>query len=351
MSKLESGPLAQRAARHLNGKFDRQLARQSGKRGLTAKPVARPPRGVLKRWEKWEIDLVGTQPDRELSRRLERTFFAVKGMRARLKRPMAGFFKRRTRRSAPRTRARRKLRFWTAAEDALLGTAPDRVVARRLTRSVASVAQRRNGLGVPPVKRPGWSPAEDALLGTLPDKELAARLGRSRGAVRGHRCLMGVAAFWQPAPGAWTAAEDALLGKFTDRQVAQRLGRARRVVAYRRCKLGIRPLTLWRPWTKREIALLGTARDAELARKLRHPLNSIADKRLQLGIPALPPLRRWTPVELRLLGRLPDSEVARRTGRDPSYVRRKRRLSGIPYLARQRPRSPAQSGRKLSEKA
>src|ERR1035441_3627660 len=127
MSKLESGPLAQRAARHLNSKFDRQLAPVLGKRGLTAKPGARPPRGVLKRWEEWEIDLVGTQPDRELSRRLGRTYFAVKQMRARLKRPMVGFFKRRTRRGAPRARARRKVRFWTAAEEALLGTAPDQI--------------------------------------------------------------------------------------------------------------------------------------------------------------------------------------------------------------------------------
>ena len=63
MSKLESGPLAQRAARHLNSKFDHRLARVLGKRGLTAKPGARPPRGVLKRWEQWEIDLVGKQSE------------------------------------------------------------------------------------------------------------------------------------------------------------------------------------------------------------------------------------------------------------------------------------------------
>ena len=41
---------------------------------------------------------------------------------------------------------------WTQAEDLLLGTFPDRELAKRLERTVRAVASRRRGLGIPPAR-------------------------------------------------------------------------------------------------------------------------------------------------------------------------------------------------------
>ena len=40
-------------------------------------------------------------------------------------------------------------RFWTAAEDAILGTAPDAQVAKRIKRSVSAIYNRRGRVGIP----------------------------------------------------------------------------------------------------------------------------------------------------------------------------------------------------------
>ena len=40
-----------------------------------------------------------------------------------------------------------------------------------------------------------WTPAEDALLGTLPDRELGKKLGRTKVAIRNRRHVLGKAAF------------------------------------------------------------------------------------------------------------------------------------------------------------
>jgi hypothetical protein len=75
-------------------------------------------------------------------------------------------------------------RNWTPEEEALLGTATDAQIARRLRRTVGSVAWRRREKGIPPLTnvRP-WTAQEIAMLGTLTDRKIARKLGRTASAV------------------------------------------------------------------------------------------------------------------------------------------------------------------------
>lgn len=90
-------------------------------------------------------------------------------------------------------------RVWTAAEESLLGTDRDEVVAARIGRTVGAVSGRRRLLGV---RATGWAPnwveAEIAMLGTKSDAAVAAKIGRTRGAVSQKRHELGVRAF-QPS--------------------------------------------------------------------------------------------------------------------------------------------------------
>jgi hypothetical protein len=93
---------------------------------------------------------------------------------------------------------------------ALLGKAPDREVARRTGRSLPDPKVRR------------WTKADDALLGTMRDEVLAKRLNRPIHAVRfgsnggkflslhrlGHK---------------WTPASDELFRRFSNAEIARRL--------------------------------------------------------------------------------------------------------------------------------
>jgi hypothetical protein len=72
---------------------------------------------------------------------------------------------------------------WTPEEDALLGTMPDKDVAERIGRTPTAVHAHRSDLGIPsffmrkpPRKPPRWTPEKDALLGTMPDSVLARKL-------------------------------------------------------------------------------------------------------------------------------------------------------------------------------
>ena|SRR5205823_4221600 len=72
---------------------------------------------------------------------------------------------------------------WTAKEDRLLGTRPDREVATLLKRTRMTVYWRRLALGIKPaVQRPPqreWTLAEDKFMGTASDAVIGRRLGRS----------------------------------------------------------------------------------------------------------------------------------------------------------------------------
>jgi len=67
---------------------------------------------------------------------------------------------------------------WTAEEERLLGTRPDRELAQ-------------------PYPLNPWTPREKALLGTMWDRKLAARIGRSEISVRMQRLKLGIPAFGQ----------------------------------------------------------------------------------------------------------------------------------------------------------
>jgi hypothetical protein len=79
-----------------------------------------------------------------------------------------------------------KFKKWIRAEEKLLGTAEDKVIAARLGRTWQSVVQHRRILGIPPRPRifpNAWTTKQDALFGQLPDREIATRLNRSVSAV------------------------------------------------------------------------------------------------------------------------------------------------------------------------
>jgi hypothetical protein len=91
---------------------------------------------------------------------------------------------------------------WQVAWDALLGTAPDKVLAKRFGCCADLVWRRRKALGVashrphrPMTPAREWTAAEDRMLGTMPDSELAVKLGCTSMMVLYRRRKLGVAAF------------------------------------------------------------------------------------------------------------------------------------------------------------
>src|SRR5579863_8507863 len=78
---------------------------------------------------------------------------------------------------------------------------------------------------------------EIALLGTAPDPVIARQIGRAPSSVACKRRKLGIAAFTQHLP--WTSRDDSLLGKMSDADAARRMGRKRGTVRFRRRSLGI----------------------------------------------------------------------------------------------------------------
>jgi hypothetical protein len=86
------------------------------------------------------------------------------------------------------------VRYWTPEEDALLGTMPDKKLARRLKRSYEAVAFRRLKEGIPfcNPKRKSWRPEDDQVLGTRPDDQIALLLRRTVAAIKLRRRKLGI---------------------------------------------------------------------------------------------------------------------------------------------------------------
>ena len=87
---------------------------------------------------------------------------------------------------------------WTTAEEALLGTAPDPVIAKRLGRTRIAITQRREVLGIAAFRlgsitrrRLNGARTELALLGRYPDKHVAKLTGRSLAQVKAKRLEIG----------------------------------------------------------------------------------------------------------------------------------------------------------------
>jgi len=188
----------------------------------------------------------------------------------------------------------RSSHLWTPEADALLGSASDAEIAARLGISPGSVYKRRKESHVlafsrprkppkertpkPDSKRRPWTAEEDQLLGTKPDRILARRFDRSVVAVTARRRLKHIRFIkvWRPE-------DDQILGTRPDRQVAMLLGRSLSNVAGRRRKLGIPCRFDHRPWAPHELDMLGNLPDEEIARVTGHPLGAVAVKRQQLG--------------------------------------------------------------------
>ena len=82
---------------------------------------------------------------------------------------------------------------WQRWEIELLGKLPDRDLSRRIGRSYEAVQAKRHLLGIPFLNenfRP-WKPAEDRLLGVVSDDEVARRLRRSMHCVPLRECSGG----------------------------------------------------------------------------------------------------------------------------------------------------------------
>jgi hypothetical protein len=72
-------------------------------------------------------------------------------------------------------------RYFTPKEAALLGTATDTEIAKRIGGHPSSIQAHRLKLGLghgPGRKNRPWTPEKDTLPGTASDTEIAARIGR-----------------------------------------------------------------------------------------------------------------------------------------------------------------------------
>ncbi len=293
-------------------------------------------------WTAAEDELVGKLTDGEVARRLHRTLSTVRTRRKFLGRPAVGRGPqpRRMERepedhyarlfasksnaelrailgwSSNRVRARRRQLAsgkihklpaeWTTEEDRLLGTKPDRVLAREFGRSVSAVVNRRKQKHIRILKP--WRPEDEKVLGTRTDHEIALLLGRSPGNVAVHRKKLGIPA--KAKPRVWTADEEAALGTKSDDQLARVFRRTVGAVEARRMESGIpKPNALFKvikvvgpkgcggdratavnaepgarycTWTAEDDALLGKFTDLEVARKLGC---SVARVRRRLPVP------------------------------------------------------------------
>ncbi len=76
---------------------------------------------------------------------------------------------------------------WNPLALAALGKKPDAQIAAELGLKASTVAAKRQKLGIHRSRK--WTAAEEALLGTAPDAVIAQRLNRTRAAVQYHRLL------------------------------------------------------------------------------------------------------------------------------------------------------------------
>lgn len=360
----------------------------SGKQAITQAQGQGKSSRAARHWEKWEVALLGTMPDRKVATLIGRTLSAVQTMRiTNLGLPCVSGRGRdwlpeedrllgtmpdevlaerfdcctptiQRRRRILRIKRFRPIQQWTSEEEKLLGTDSDPAIARKLGRTVKSVRYRRHSLGVlrkpfdfqkasqrgkkiwaersaqgiqvvNPDTKP-WTPEEDKLLGAEPDDTLARKLGRSFIAVSYRRQQMKIPRYGEETR-PWTAKEDELLGTRTDVAVAEKLNRTAIDVRWRRKTLGIKPYAHdgAKPWTDSELNLLGTKTDKEIARRLRRTEQAVRNKRCQLRIPAvIGPL--WTDEEVALLGTMRDEQLARKLSRTCKAVQFQRSRRGIP---------------------
>lgn len=319
-------------------------------------------------WPPHFVKLLGVVTDEELARRAGISAGAVTAERKRRK--ITAFA------------ARRPPIEWTDEMVALLGTCSDRALAAELGFSHGVIFTKRKRLGIaahtpPPYERIGhvWKTWELALLGEHSDRVVARKLGISAATVAVKRHDTGTASC-EPAPVRvrWSKKWIALLGRIADVDLAERLGTDKGTVKRKRDELGVGPHSVksravantpglvqilsrssrevmakgkiskqtvyklrkaygvsapdprsWR-WTPEWLSRLGVWPDRRIAQALGVTVGAVSYQRRRQGIPAVVRrLRPWTAKELALVGKLPDATVVKRTGRTLQAVAFKRR--------------------------
>jgi hypothetical protein len=88
-------------------------------------------------------------------------------------------------------------RIWKKSEIALLGTAPDAAIAKRLNVSSATVCKLRNELRIPAHRGQlrGWGTTELGMLGRYSDAEIAKITNRPVAEVTAKRTTLRISAF------------------------------------------------------------------------------------------------------------------------------------------------------------
>jgi hypothetical protein len=128
-----------------------------------------------------------------------------------------------------------------------------------------------------------WTPEEDRLLGTAPDKELAQRISRIPSAVEVRRHRLRIRRWNSPYSFLWTPEEEALLGAIPDGDLAGRSRRTLEAVATRRRKAGL-PVahSKRRRFTPQEDALVRTLPVEEAAKRINRPVRAVYGRRWRL---------------------------------------------------------------------
>ncbi len=225
------------------------------------------------------------------------------------------------------TRTRRPNRFWTPRRVALLGTARDKEVARRLGISRARVADERRKRGIPPftprAPKVRWTPAMVRQLGRLSDRLVAERFGIGEDTVRRERNRRGIP---PTKTDSWKVLRKSELRKLLHLQteeVVRRTGLNEKTVRRLRSDLDMRQPGRITGWTPKVLASLGRVPDELLAARLGLSVHSVRLKRNQRGI-RFRVTCRWTKEEDELVRRLPAEEAARATGRTPRAIAHRR---------------------------
>lgn len=150
---------------------DREVARLTA-RSLESVQLRRSRRGIapfdalLRRWTPAEERLLGTMTDEEVAKTLNRGLDGVRIRRQKLKIPLP---------------PKKKGRVWTARQDKLIAENASEAM-RVLGLAKSTVYRRRKQLGARNKRRP-WTKGEERLLGTMPDRKLARQLGRTEAGV------------------------------------------------------------------------------------------------------------------------------------------------------------------------
>jgi hypothetical protein len=302
--------------RNLLGKItDRDFARQTGRRVRAVRAMRRYLKiahfggPVNHRWTRQQLILLGKYPDREVATRLNKTLLAVSS--ARFQQGIERFGG--------------KVKPWSKREDKLLLRFGNTEMSRRTKRSVGAASARRMFLNLPRLVMRPWTLAEEALPGTMPDPVLAKKIGRTTEAVKTFRKKRGIPPFNRQRR--WTDREDRVLKKYSRQEAVRRLQRPLHSIEYRLKQLNSNaPLgDTSRRWSKKEITLLGQHSDMALARRLRRTRSAVTSKRRELKIHShAADVRPWTEEENSWLGKMSDAELAKKCGRVEAAVKHRR---------------------------